>query len=128
MAEKKKEREAEKSEVSKPEAAAVPAAVPAAAAEPAAAVEVSIQDETANSAYANFARVTGTPEEVIFDFGLNPNPFAGGKQTVRVLQRLIMSYYTAKRLLGALQVTVQRHEKAFGAVEVDVRRRAEGGR
>jgi hypothetical protein len=76
------------------------------------------------ASYANFARVTGTPEEVILDLALNPNPFGTGKQKVNVSQRLIMNYFTAKRLLAALQVTVQRHEGAFGAVELDVRKRA----
>ena len=37
-------------------------------------------DETkALASYANFCRVTGTPEEVIFDFGLNTQP--GGQAT-----------------------------------------------
>jgi len=89
--------------------------------------EVVVHDDNANAAYANFARVTGTPEEVIVDFALNPNPFAAGRQEVKVSQRLIMNHYTAKRLLGALQVTVQRHESAFGSIELDVRRRAGGG-
>jgi hypothetical protein len=87
-------------------------------------IEIHVNEEGAHAAYANFARVTGTPEEVIVDFALNPNPFAPGKQEVKVSQRLIMNHYTAKRLLGALQVTVQRHESAFGSIELDVRRRA----
>ena len=92
--------------------------------------EVVLNDEHANAAYSNYARVTGTPEEVIFDFALNPNPFAAGRQEIRVSQRLVMNYFTAKRLLGALQMTVQRHEGAFGSLELDVRRRTQqpGGR
>jgi hypothetical protein len=86
--------------------------------------EVVVDDAQAHAAYANFARVTATPEEVIVDFALNPNPFSVGRQDVKVSQRLIMNFYTAKRLLGALQMTIQRHESAFGAIELDVRRRA----
>ena len=86
--------------------------------------EVVVDDSAAHAAYANFARVTATPEEVIVDFALNPQPFAVGRQEVKVSQRLIMNFYTAKRLLGALQMTIQRHEGAFGAIELDVRRRA----
>lgn len=86
--------------------------------------EVVVDDAQAHAAYANFARVTATPEEVIVDFALNPQPFAVGRQEVKVSQRLIMNFYTAKRLLGALQMTIQRHEGAFGAIELDVRRRA----
>ena len=86
--------------------------------------EVIVDDTNAHSAYSNFARVTATPEEVIVDFGLNPQPFASGRQEVKVSQRLIMNFYTAKRLLGAMQMTIQRHEGAFGVIELDVRRRA----
>jgi len=85
--------------------------------------EVVLVEKGAHAAYANFARVTATPEEVIMDFALNPNPFQAGKQEVEVSQRLIMNFYTAKRLLSALAMTLQRHEQTFGGVELDVRRR-----
>ena len=49
-----------------------------------------------------FCRVTATPEEVILDFGLNPQPFATGRQEVKANQRIVMNFYTAKRLLTAL--------------------------
>jgi hypothetical protein len=88
--------------------------------------EVSLNDHEAHAAYSNFARVTATPEEVIVDFALNPNPFQSGKQEVKVTQRLIMNFYTAKRLCSALAMTLQRHEQTFGAIELDVRRRATG--
>jgi hypothetical protein len=88
--------------------------------------EVALNDREAHAAYSNFARVTATPEEVIVDFALNPNPFQAGKQEVKVSQRLIMNFYTAKRLCSALAMTLQRHEQTFGAIELDVRRRATG--
>jgi len=102
-------------------AAAVEAQQPRPAAQQ---TEVVVDESGAHAAYANFARVTATPEEVIVDFALNPQPFAVGRQDVKVSQRLIMNFFTAKRLLGALQMTIQRHESAFGAIELDVRRRA----
>ena len=37
--------------------------------------QIQVDDSKANVAYANFCRVTGTPEELILDFGLNPQPF-----------------------------------------------------
>ena len=67
--------------------------------------------------------MTATHEEVIIDFCLNPNPFHTGKQEINVSQRLIMNFYTAKRLLLALHATLDRHENTFGRVELDVRRR-----
>ena len=78
-------------------------------------------------AYSNFCRVTATPEEVILDFGLNPQPFATGRQDVKANQRIVMNFYTAKRLLTALGMTIQRHEGMFGSIELDVRRRAGQG-
>ena len=86
--------------------------------------EIVLNDKDAHAAYSNFARVTATPEEVIVDFGLNPNPFLQGRQEVNVTQRLIMNFYTAKRLCSALLMTLQRHEATFGSIELDVRRRA----
>jgi hypothetical protein len=81
-------------------------------------------DETKTiAAYANFARVTGTPEEVIIDFGLNPQPFGPPSEPVVVSQRIIVNFFTAKRLLAALAMTTQRHESAFGVLETDVQKR-----
>ncbi len=88
--------------------------------------EVTLNEQDAYAAYSNFARVTATPEEVILDFALNLNPFLAGKQEVNVTQRLILSFHTAKRLLSALAMTLQRHEGTFGVVELDVRRRTRG--
>ena len=86
--------------------------------------EVFVDDSATVPSYSNFCRVTATPEEVILDFGLNPQPFATGRQDVKANQRLVMNFYTAKRLLTALGMTIQRHEGTFGSIELDVRRRA----
>src|SRR5271165_5811661 len=86
--------------------------------------EVVVDDAGALPSYSNFCRVTATPEEVILDFGLNPQPFATGRHEVKTNQRIVMNFYTSKRLLTALGMTIQRHEQTFGAIELDVRRRA----
>lgn len=86
--------------------------------------EVHVDDSGTVPSYSNFCRVTATPEEVILDFGLNPQPFATGRQDVKANQRIVMNFYTAKRLLTALGMTIQRHEGTFGSIELDVRRRA----
>src|SRR5437588_12025967 len=87
--------------------------------------EIVLNETGAHAAYSNFARVTATAEEVIIDFCLNPNPFHVGRQEITVSQRLIMNFYTAKRLYAALAMTLQRHEGPFGPIELDVRRRAQ---
>src|SRR5215510_15797298 len=89
--------------------------------------EIVLNEKDAHVAYSNFARVTSTAEEVIIDFCLNPNPFHTGRQEIPVAQRLIMNFYTAKRLFSALGMTLQRHEGTFGPIELDIRRRAAAG-
>jgi hypothetical protein len=83
---------------------------------------VRVDDSSAAVCYANFCRVTGTPEELILDFGLNAQPM-GADSNIAVTQRLILNYFTAKRLLQALAMSIQRHEQAFGALETDVQKR-----
>jgi len=100
--------------------AAVPAAEPAQAARP---QQVKVDDSKMIAMYANFCRVTGTPEELIIDFGLNPQPFGVPTEPVAVNQRIVTNFYTAKRMLHALQLTLQRHEAAFGVLETDVQKR-----
>jgi hypothetical protein len=87
--------------------------------------EVVLDDTNADTVYANFARVSTTSEEVIIDFALNPNPFRQGRQDLKVTQRLVLNFYTAKRLAGVLAVTLQRLEQMFGPIEPDLRRRVQ---
>ncbi|MEO2045091.1 MAG: DUF3467 domain-containing protein [Pirellulales bacterium] len=61
--------------------------------------------------YANFCRVTGIPEELILDCGLNSNPAGTDAMSIQVSQRIVMIYFTAKRMLFALQMSVQRHDQ-----------------
>ena len=108
-----------------PAATEVPAAQApqAQAAQAQAPQRVEVEDADVVSAYANFCRVNGTPEELIIDFGLNSQPFGAPEKPLKVTQRLVVNYYTAKRLLGALQLSIQRHEAAFGVLETNVQKR-----
>ena len=92
-----------------------------AAAQPRVAVQVDDTDTTCT--YANFCRVTGSPEELIVDFALNPQPMGAPTSPIQIKQRTVMNYYTAKRLLAALQMSVQRHEAVFGVLETDITKR-----
>lgn len=85
-------------------------------------MEVEMTDAGAALCYANFCRVTGTPEELILDFGLNTQPF-GATTKIEIKQRLVVNYFTAKRLFQALGMSIQRHEAAFGNLETDVQKR-----
>jgi hypothetical protein len=90
-------------------------------------VQVEIDDSKVMALYANFCRVTGTPEELIIDFGLNPQPFGMPTHPIPVTQRIITNFYTAKRMLHALSLTIQRHEATFGVLETDVQKRVRAG-
>jgi hypothetical protein len=76
-----------------------------------------------STAYANFCRVTGTPEELVLDFGLNTQMSPVPGDPVKLTHRLVMNYYTAKRLLGALHMAVQQHENVYGVLEIDIQKR-----
>ena len=86
---------------------------------------VQIDDSKATATYSNFCRVTGTPEELIIDFGLNPQPFGVPTQPIPVTQRIVTNFFTAKRMLHALQLTIERHEATFGVLETDVQKRVQ---
>ena len=110
--------ESKKEEAAKPEAAKAPPQQP---------TQVQVVDADAIATYANFCRVTGSPEELIVDFGLNPQPIGVPKDPIHVKQRIIVNFYTAKRLLAALQMSVARHESVFGVLETDINKRVRPG-
>jgi hypothetical protein len=90
-------------------------------------MQLEIDDSKVFALYANFCRVTGTPEELIIDFGLNPQPVGVPTHPIPVTQRIITNFYTAKRMLRALELTLQRHEATFGVLETDVQKRVRPG-
>ena len=89
-------------------------------------VRIELDDSGVDGLYSNLCRVSSTPEEVILDLALNPNPMGAGVQKVRVSQRVILNHFTAKRLAALLAATVQRHEQVFGRLEPDLRKRVQG--
>ena len=109
---------AKSDEAKAPETAASPAAQPAQQQQ-----QVKVDDSAAVCSYANFCRVTGSPEELIIDFGLNSQPMGIPTEPIGIKQRIIVNFFTAKRLLAALHMSVQRHEQAFGVLETDVQKR-----
>ncbi len=103
---------------------ATPEAAPAAAPQQ---PQVVVDASKAHACYANFCRVTGTPEELIIDFGLNSQPMGIPSEPIEVNERLVVNYFTAKRLAAALMMALQRHEAAFGVLETDVQKRVRPG-
>jgi len=93
------------------------------AANQAAMQQIKVDDSKAIACYANFCRVTGTPEELIIDFALNPQPVGVPTEPIVISQRLVTNFYTAKRMWHALGLTLQRHEQAFGVLETNIQKR-----
>lgn len=84
---------------------------------------IAVDESKADCSYANFCRVTGSPEELIIDFGLNSQPMGSSDRPIEINQRVVLNFYTAKRLLHALHISVQRHEEVFGGIETDIQKR-----
>ena len=83
---------------------------------------------TISAVYANFCRVSLLPEELVLDFGLNTQLVPTPTETVKLTHRVVMNFYTAKRLLGLLNNVVGQHEQMYGALELDFQKRMRGGR
>jgi hypothetical protein len=77
-----------------------------------------------STVYTNFCRVNVTPEELVLDFGLNTQMQPTPSETIRLSHRVVMNFFTAKRLMLALHEVVSRYENTYGVLELDVNRRA----
>jgi hypothetical protein len=76
-----------------------------------------------STVYTNFCHVTFLPEELILDFGLTTQMPPQPNTPVKLTHRVVMNFYTAKRLLHGLNFAVSRFEAAFGELELDVQKR-----
>jgi hypothetical protein len=85
--------------------------------------QFSVDSSHVSTAYANFCRVTGTPEELVLDFGLNTQMTPQPTESVKLTHRLVVNFFTAKRLLQAFQMAVHQHENVYGVLEVDIQKR-----
>ena len=86
--------------------------------------QFAVDTSTLSTVYANFCRVTGTPEELVLDFGLNTQMTPTPGETIKLAHRLVMNFFTAKRLMTALMSVVNQHENVYGVLELDFNRRA----
>ena len=91
-------------------------------------VRLRVDERAMESAYANAFRSNATAEEVMLDFGLNLiNPATQQAEQPEIIfqvsKRIIMNYYSAKRLALTLGQIVRRHEEQFGELQLDVAKR-----
>ena len=62
---------------------------------------------------------------LVLDFGLNTQMAPMPGEPIKLSHRLVLNFFTAKRLLGALHMALQQHENVYGILEVDVGKRAQ---
>ncbi len=93
-------------------------------------VRLRMDDRNMTTSYANAFRTNGTAEEDMLDFGVNmvnPAAQAKGQETPEIVfqidKRVIMNYYSAKRLAITLSQLIRRHEDQFGELEMDMSKR-----
>lgn len=77
--------------------------------------ETTLDKKEQVAVFGGDCRVKRTRAEVLLDIDPNP-PGTAGQMKVRT--RLILTPFTAKRVQGALQRTMQRYEATYGIVEV----------
>jgi len=90
--------------------------------------QLRIDDSQAQTFYSSTSRISGSGEEIVVDFSQGVRP--SGQPNVAVLKidsRVILSPWAAKRLALALNQTVQRYEQTYGTLEIDPRKRQQGG-
>ena len=94
-------------------------------------VRVDVDERNMTTSYSNGFRANGSAEEVVLDFGVNIAAAGAGQKNrpdivFQINQRVIMNYYSAKRLALTLGQIVRRHEEQFGELELDVAKRTRG--
>ena len=100
-------------------------------------VRLRIDQKNMGTSYANAFRTSTTAEEIMLDFGLNqvaqarPAEQSGGSDAVgeilfEVNDRVVLNYYTAKRLAITLGQLIRRYEDQFGEIKLNVADRASG--
>ena len=60
--------------------------------------------------------ISGTPEEVTLRFGDTKGSSAGNP--INVTHKIVLNYYTAKRLLDALSQTMAKYDEALKSMKV----------
>jgi len=100
-------------------------------------VRLRLDDRDMTTMYANAFRTNTSAEEVIIDFGMNlvvpsqqqqqggSDHQPAGDILFKLSNRVVMNYYTAKRLALLLGQVVRRYEDRFGELKLNAADRAE---
>lgn len=78
-------------------------------------VKVTIDENTAEGHYANFANILHNPTEFVLDFGR----VVPGRADVKILARILTTPFHAKQLCRALQQNIEIYERNYGEIRAD---------
>ena len=78
-------------------------------------IRITLDDQTAQGEYVNFANIIHSPSEFVIDLGR----VVPGRPDVKVYSRVIMTPLHAKQLLEALGQNIAMFEQKFGEIHVD---------
>ena len=76
-------------------------------------VRLELSPETAQGKYANFAVISHSPNEFVFDFAAA----YPGQPSALVVSRIVTNPRHAKAFLRALEENLRRYEANFGTIE-----------
>ncbi len=86
-------------------------------------VRLRVDEREMSTSYSNAFRTNGSADEVMLDFGLNViMPVQEGQQPeilFKINDRVILNYYSAKRLAITLSQLIRRHEEQFGELKLN---------
>ncbi|MGZ8832536.1 MAG: DUF3467 domain-containing protein [Thermoanaerobaculia bacterium] len=78
-------------------------------------IRITLDDQTAQGQYVNFANIIHSPSEFVIDLGR----IVPGRNDVKVYSRVIMTPLHAKQLLQALAQNISLFEQKFGEIRVE---------
>jgi hypothetical protein len=78
-------------------------------------LNIELGEEEAEGIYSNFAIITHSPAEFIFDF----TRIMPGVPKAKVYARIITNPQHAKMFLMALKENIEKYEKKYGVIKID---------
>lgn len=82
---------------------------------------ITFDDRECKDTYANFFTLSSNPEEIVLNFGLVNQE---RRNLIKLNSRVYLNYFNAKRLAAGLVQGIKKYEDAYGAVELDPKKRA----
>lgn len=78
-------------------------------------IRITLDDNTAQGEYINFANIIHSPSEFVIDLGR----IVPGRPDVKIYSRVIMTPLHAKQLLEALAHNIALYESKFGEIRIE---------